>query len=174
MPQAESNMQRIVRELAEKAQQLEQEKLQQMEKERQDVLIKMLSALYDKASAYTKMIVGIGYAGFFTIWIHLKEFMGDWERVASGTGILISGVIYVLAEVNNMFSRQKEHLELNEIAGTPIPGFQKKLEDYNKKSDQKLLKSMAASNRILIYTLIFGIIGIGIMLYSFARYLATN
>jgi len=36
-------------------------------------VVDLQSSMYDKASTYTKIIIGLGYGGFFTAWSGSKE-----------------------------------------------------------------------------------------------------
>ena len=174
MEESNPGMQKIVADIAERVKKLEDERFIQAEKERQEVLIKMVAATYDKASAYTRVVVGVGYAGFFILWINLKDFMKPWEMVSSGGAILISAIIYIMFQVYNMVKITEQNFKLKEVAETPVPGFQKKLDDFNKKSDKESIKIISAWRWILNATLFFGLAGVGIMLFSFVKFLATG
>jgi len=174
MEESKPGMQKFIEHIEERVKQLEGESLLKAEELRQEAVIKMVAAMYDKSSAYIRIVVGVGYAGFFILWVNLKDFMGPFEMVSSGGAILISATIYILFEVYNMIKITEQNLKLKEVAETPVPGFQKKLDDFNKKNDMESIKIISAWRWTVNATLIFGLVGVAIMLYSFGRFLATG
>jgi len=53
------------------------------------------SALYDKASAYNKIIVGLGYGGFFAAWSATKQHLSPKLLVASALCETVSLILFV-------------------------------------------------------------------------------
>lgn len=63
---------------------------------------KLLTTSYDKAAAYTTVIIFGGYAGFFTLWQLSKEHLSKEQALWSALLILISMLAFVLFEVIKM------------------------------------------------------------------------
>lgn len=78
---------------------------QQQEKraaEISDMQIKLVTVAYDKAAAYTTVIVFGGYAGFFAIWQLAKDHLSKEQTLWSALLVLISLACFVLFEVIKM------------------------------------------------------------------------
>lgn len=64
--------------------------------------IKILSALYDKATAYTNLMVVAAYAGYFGLWQLTKEYLPKPFALWSALLMLVSVVTFVAVEVVKM------------------------------------------------------------------------
>jgi hypothetical protein len=78
-----ADLQRIVADLA-------GEQQKRIHQEKMDAILKYQTQLYDKASAYTKLIIGLGYAGFFTAWASTRQYLSRWEILWSALFIIVS------------------------------------------------------------------------------------
>jgi hypothetical protein len=67
-----------------------------------DAQQKLTTVSYDKAAAYTTVIIFGGYAGFFAIWQLSKEYLSKGQTLWSSLLILISLLSFVLFEVLKM------------------------------------------------------------------------
>lgn len=55
---------------------------QQSEHEKKiEEIVKIMAALYDKAAAYTNLIIIAGYAAFFAVWGNIKGQLGKREML---------------------------------------------------------------------------------------------
>jgi len=63
---------------------------------------KLVATSYDKAAAYTTVIVFGGYAGFFALWQLSKEYLSREQTLWSALLILVSLLSFVLFEVVKM------------------------------------------------------------------------
>jgi hypothetical protein len=77
-------------------------KLQEQKKEILDFQIKLASALYDKAMAYTNLITMVGYAGFFGLWSITKDNLTPKHVLWSALFMGISLSSFVFFEVGKM------------------------------------------------------------------------
>jgi hypothetical protein len=68
-----------------------------------DVLLRELDKLHkslqEQAAGYTRVIFGIGYAGFFAVWSGIKLYLGRKEAILSALLLLVSVVAYLCFEV---------------------------------------------------------------------------
>ncbi len=62
-------------------------------------LKEMQSSIFDKASTYTTLIMGLGYGGFFAAWSGAKEYLLPLELVISAFLVTISLFVYLLFEI---------------------------------------------------------------------------
>jgi len=90
-----TNLAEVVQHIAKQ----EQEKLAAQITEAQH---KLLTMSYDKAAAYTTVIVFGGYAGFFAIWQLSKDYLSKGQALWAALLILISLLAFVLFEVLKM------------------------------------------------------------------------
>ena len=88
----EHGMQKIAQALAEKARHETHEK-------RIEETTKLLSALYDRAAAYTNLIIVAGYAGFFAVWGSVKSDLSKSEMLASAFCLSFSLMVFVFWEI---------------------------------------------------------------------------
>ena len=136
----------------------------------------MQSAAFDRAAAYTNVIVLAGYAGLFTIW----GFQTDQLSHASGTLIAIllgvSLLAFVLFEVYKMAHLVRLQMPVVNLIkqghdDDPVSWLQ---EFERLKSEQKVA-SLIAYFTIWIVTLVItlttGLAAAGLLFYNFAAYL---
>ena len=103
-------------ELLEAAAKQEQERLSNQIAEAQQ---KLITISYDKAAAYTTVIIFGGYAGFFAIWQLTKDYLTKQQALWSALLILISLTLFVFFEVLKMVLVSKAFLSKAKILGTP-------------------------------------------------------
>lgn len=147
--------------------------LEETEKKRWDKYLDICSNAYDKASAYNKLIIGVGYLGFFIFWKNLQTELALWEKVGSATLLLISAVIYIITEVFTMQQRNVDQAGLNELFNYPVSEFEGKSNEYHKAINEREVKYRPAWIRIQNATLYIGAAGGAIMLWGFIRVLAS-
>ena len=90
-----SNLQEVIQHIAKQ----EQEKQAQQIADAQE---KLLTAAYDKSSAYTTVIVFGGYAGIFGIWQLAKDYLSKDQTLWAALLLLVSLAAFVLFEVVKM------------------------------------------------------------------------
>jgi len=81
--------------------------------------IKVLSAIYDKASAYTNLMIVAAYAGFFGLWQLAKDTLPKDLARWSALLMLISVVIFVAVEVIKMVMVQHSVFSQASTLNTP-------------------------------------------------------
>ena len=64
--------------------------LQVEQDKRKEEIVKIMAALYDKAAAYTNLIIIAGYAAFFAVWGNVKAQLGKREMLYAALFITIS------------------------------------------------------------------------------------
>jgi hypothetical protein len=103
-----------------------------------EVLIKVLSAAFDKMSAYTSLIVIGGYAAFFSIWSAVEKFVSPEVRLWTFDLMGISILIFVLSETYRITKYSAEMLNwLRVLKETPPAQFQAQQQQLTNKQDQK-------------------------------------
>jgi hypothetical protein len=72
-----------------------------------DAQVKLMTVLFDKATAYTNLIILGAYAGFFGLWQITKEYLSKQQALWSALLMLISLLFFVLFEVVKMIVIQR-------------------------------------------------------------------
>ena len=70
------------------------------------------SQTFDKASAYTKLILGLGYGGFFTAWAGGKANLRPLELMSSALLMLLSLVLFIGFEIYESFFLSSQNVAL--------------------------------------------------------------
>ena len=68
-----------------------------------ETYVKIISALYDKGSAYTNLVIVGGYAAFFALWTNSRPLININQARWAAILMLISASIFVIFEVYKMF-----------------------------------------------------------------------
>jgi hypothetical protein len=91
-------------ELAEHINRINHEQAKVQVEQNIEIIKEIVSHTYDKANAYSNLIIAAGYVGFFTLWTSLKKDLPDWAILASGTLILLSMMTFIGFEIYKMIS----------------------------------------------------------------------
>ncbi|MGD0283434.1 MAG: hypothetical protein ABSB95_13850 [Dissulfurispiraceae bacterium] len=152
-----------------KAQAEAQERKRQEEEysKRIDALTRVVSAAYDKSSNYTKLVIAIGYAAFFTVWEKTKYLLSDQQMLWAGLLITISCLFFILWEVIKMtVTGIHENRWYVSIAASP-QDFDKVFSVATKNAQRLNIKFIRFWYVALAVILLSGLSGVGILLYSF-------
>lgn len=159
-----TDISKLIQQQAELAQKKQQD-------DRVDVIVKIMSALYDKAAAYTNLIIVAGYIGFFTVWGNMKDTLSEGEMLLSAFCITFSLVFFVFWEVVKMIINSSVYRGLIEVINAPPNQFEEKLQEQQKSEQRLQIRLLRAWFVILILTVVPGVIGAGVLLWSFGRQL---
>lgn len=134
-----------------------------------DIKIKIISAGYDRAIAYTNLITLAGYAGIFTTWSLSKDFLPEFTAILIGLLLGISLFIFCSWEVTKMVHASFELDSFNRL-------LQKKLtpHDFITESQRVELTAQKATLKlhlvwkfVLVTTIVFGFGAALILFYNF-------
>ena len=64
-----------------------------------DIQIRIIAGAYEKANAYTNLIIVAGYAGLFALWQFTKDNLSRRQVIISGLLTITSLAIFVLFEI---------------------------------------------------------------------------
>jgi len=147
-------------------------KLQEQKKEFLDSQIKLASAIFDKAMAYTNLIIMAGYAGFFGLWSITKDNLTPKQVFWSALFLLISGSSFVFFETVKMIFNNIFMLSRNS-ALKRLPGEQNIdeiiniLKEHDKTTESRHVKFIYFWIIALIIIIPTALIGVSILMYSF-------
>lgn len=155
-----TDLQKVVEELAEKA-----------KNERVEIMIRVMSAVFDKAAMYTNLIIVAGFAGFFTVWGNMKPHLSNVEILTSTLCISISLTVFIFWEVFGMLVRSKNFKELIEVLNTPEDQFRAALGKQQKNEQLRNIRVFRIWPVILFFTVAPALVAAGILIFSFGRQL---
>lgn len=161
--QMQGNIQKIMSEALER--QLED----QVEKEI-EIRIRIISAAYDKASAYANIIILAGYAAIFTTWSLTKDYLPENAAMTIAMMIGLSLFVFCGWEVFKMIHNGNELNATAKILVKGLPPKQfaseiKKLEIEHQKQAMRMCQWWYG---ILAVTVSLGFGGALILFYNFA------
>lgn len=140
---------------------------------RLEATTRVLSALYDRAAAYTNIVIIGGYAVAFTIWTTMKPGLSKQELIWSSLLFLFSALSFIIWECSMMIYNSGN-----------LRNFAKALEAKPEDFDQALTTAHAveATRNIrirrfwfasLLLTIVPGAAGAAVLIGSFIRQLLT-
>src|SRR5688572_24995575 len=100
-----------------------------------EALTKIISASYEKAVAYTNVVLVAGYASFFALWSSTKPVLSDSLAIAAALLMTFSATIFVLFELYKMiqtarFFSQHQGLLTDPQLRKDLEAFQTKLKEF--------------------------------------------
>jgi len=126
----------------------------------------LLAHAYDRGMAYTNLILGAGYAGFFATWTFTRDRLTDRQTLWSALLVSLSLISFVLFEVYKTFFVSRTLLALSRAVQNPTEVV-RRLAEWQ----QIVEASQIRFGRIWAYTFPFtlftGLAGIGILVYAF-------
>lgn len=137
-------------------------------------LIRITSALYDKASAYTNIVIAAGFVGFFTVWGNMKDHLSIVQMSTSAFSITLSLTVFILWEVYMMWIRSKSINERHTVIKAPPAEFKVALEKQEKSEQLRNIQTHKIWRFALFFTVVPGIVAAGILIYSFTKQLWTT
>lgn len=159
-----ATMEQIVKQLAERAQ---KEDAERFKKDVVDTLIKVQTAAFTSAMAYTNLIIVGGYAAFFTIWSFMKDKLPETAMVWAALLMTISAILFVSFETYKMIINGRMIFALGRIQKVPPEQFKEGLAEWER--DQQRL--VATHAKVWAVTLILvvgtGHSGVCILVYQF-------
>ncbi len=161
------NFNKVVQDLAKKAQKQQQD-------ERIDIIVKIMSVLFDKAAAYTNIIIVAGYVAFFTVWSNMKTTLSEREMLLSAFCITLSLIFFIFWEVGKMIINSQSLRGLIEVINAPPDQFGQKLQEQQKAEQRLNINLIRAWFVVLSLTVVPGLIGAGVLLWSFGRQLINT
>ncbi len=127
---------------------LEQQKRQQQEQI--DTLVKVLSSTYDKAVAYTNVVIIAGYVAFFAIWNNTRETQSQLSLIATALLITFSCSVFVIWETYKMIVTAKHMSEFAKLIEEDKENFSENLQAAVKK-EQLLRVSLARTWKLVLF-----------------------
>ncbi len=94
------------------------------------------TAMLDKASTYTKIVIGIGDGGFFTAWAGTRQHLRPSLVVISALLIIVSLVLYIVFEVVQAMFVSHMAIQLSRAVSVPTANLPQALESYSERMNR--------------------------------------
>lgn len=147
-------------------QRLDEEKAKQ---ETIDVLIKIQGAVFEKATAYTNVVILAGYAGILTIWGSLKSEFPVKANIAIALSAGVSLLLFVSWEVYKMIVSSHRMVAVAQLINkTMEPNeFSAALKRIQLENDKASVRLIIPWYIFLILTIVPAVVSVGLLFYNF-------
>ena len=144
---------------------------QRVAKETRDNFVEILSAAYDKAMAYTNLIMIAGYVSFFTMWSFTREYLSKGQVLWSALIMTVSIVVFVSYEVLKMIVSSRTLLRFNRAISDPAlqtdpDALASALAKHQNEVQEQTVWLGRFWHVILVVTITTALIAIGIVFYG--------
>jgi hypothetical protein len=128
--------------------------------------IQQQNQLFQKAEAYSKTIILLGYAGLFALWGFVKDHLS--HRAIMWTALLVgfSLIVYIAWEIVAMAQRALVHHRFNKAISAHPADLAKAINDFDQQTRAIEMRSVAIWRVILVLTVVPGFVGAFILLYN--------
>jgi len=123
--------------------------------------------MYEKAAAYTKIILSLGYGGFFIAWSGTKQYLSPRALVASALCETVSLFIFIIFEIWQVSVANSLSIRFSREVTKPGADVPAALNTH-KAEVQQLYRPMFAAQPIIFWACAFtGLAGGGVLIYAF-------
>lgn len=126
----------------------------------------LICSAYSQEMAYTNLIIGAGYAGFFATWAFTRKLLPDQLVLWSALFISISLISFVGFEVYKTFYMSRDNLELGEAVSHPDQ-FERLIREYQQKHQARIIKFGKIWTRTFGISVATGFSAGGLLMASF-------
>jgi len=152
--------------------QAEREKAYQAElTKRIDFYIKLVSGHYEKAAAYTNIVIGAGYAAAFAIWGFVKQELTQTESIAAATLLLLSLLLFIINEVVNMISNARSMQRFSNVINLDPSQFDAEVINVTRQNQLEQIRLKRFWQLQLVATILLAVASVSFLLRGFARIL---
>ncbi|MHB8988636.1 MAG: hypothetical protein ACYC6S_07615 [Desulfobulbia bacterium] len=160
-----NNLQAVVAQIGE--QQRIKDLVQQRD-ETVEILIRVMSASYDKANTTANLIMIGGYASFYAVWGKFYDKFPSFWMSISGALMILSVMIFIVWEIYKMIFYSTNLSGLYKIIAEKNPEvFSKKLKENEISTKKRNIEQLKIWYVVLFLTVIPGVSAGFILLYSF-------
>ncbi len=143
--------------------------LKQEQERRIEILIRILSAVFDKALAYTNVILIAGYVAFFTVWGNVKSLLSPTEMRLTALSVTISLLVFVAWEVTKMILSSRNLKGLLEVVNSTPQDFDSKLRRQQERERRFNIRFLRFWPVVLVFTILPALVGVIVLIWTFVR-----
>lgn len=130
-------------------------------------LAEFQASMLDKASTYTKVIMGLGYGGFFAAWSGSKAHLPPGLLLSSALFMTVSLLLYILFEVAQTMILSYLSINFAKTVNDPDADMYGALIDFRKRASSLTNPLLTAWKVVFPLCVFTGLTGAGILIYSF-------
>jgi hypothetical protein len=135
-----------------------------------EVQKELLSASFSQAQAYTNIVLGAGYAGFFAVWAFTRDYLSDLQVLWSALLMSFSLIAFVAFEVYKSFFTSRTLLGLAETVQDESK-FVERLAEWKREMHHRQLEFGRIWATTFWFAVVTGFGGGLVLLYAFLRQL---
>ena len=143
-------------------------------KKYRDLVIDIHSKAYDRATAYTNLIMLGGYAGGFAIWNFTRDHLTATASMWVAIFLLLSLTAFILFEIYKMVLSTKHTRTIADMLRQqkPIADQMADIQEYDKKiSSDSLLVFMRVWVAVLAFSVSTALVAVTILIWNFVAIL---
>ncbi|HET9177451.1 MAG TPA: hypothetical protein VFQ24_03750 [Terriglobia bacterium] len=130
-------------------------------------LIDFQKTMYDKATTYTKVIMGLGYGGFFAAWSGTKGYLSPKLLVGSALLVTFSLVLFVLYEICETMISSYLSVDFANTLSKPGINVSAALLAHKDKMSRSVRPLLSLWKVTFPLSALTGLSGAGILIYAF-------
>jgi|ERR1700694_1637770 len=131
--------------------------------------IKELQASTDKASNYSRLVMTLGYGGFFAIWSGTKQYLSPKYVVLSALFLMISALLFIAYQVVEAACVSHLYVGLVKVTNADEKAWAEAARNYDKRS-RRIGRILAGVWPPTFYvSAVTGFAGVFILLWGFGR-----
>jgi hypothetical protein len=139
-----------------------------------EMQMKIISASYEKAMAYTNLIIVAGYAGFFALWQITKDYLSRNQVLWSALLMLISIILFVVFEIYKAYYSSRTLMDIGKILSDPenrssLATLVSEMEKYNLDEQKRYIRFGRTWHIVFIVTVLSGVSAAFILVYALVR-----
>jgi hypothetical protein len=133
-----------------------------------EVQKELIAHAFGQAQAYTNVVLGMGYAGFFAIWTFLKPELSKAQVFWSALLVSVSLASFILWEVYNAYYRSRSLLSLANTVQNPAT-FTEAIEQYKRDEHARVVNLRRIWVGAFALTVLPGFGGLLVLIWAFIR-----
>jgi hypothetical protein len=136
-------------------------------------LIEITTKTYDKAAAFTNIIMVAGYAAAFTIWAYTRAQLPPRANIIVALALLVSVVTFVAFEVLKMVVSARIFMRTRKVlvASSTPTAFLRAVEEAKRSDERTLLRFMPIWRVVLTVCALAALVAFLLLLYNFVALL---
>ncbi len=145
---------------------------EQAEKQKEitiEIISRVATVTYDRAMAYTNIVIIAGYAAAFTVWSFTKNHLPEWAMLSTALLLIISVSVFVAFETFKMILNSRHIMKMGSVVkpAQTFEQFQKALNDHKAEETRQMLWMVRVWVPTLVIVISTGYGAIGILAYNF-------
>ncbi len=153
----------------------QESELRRQREETIQVLIRVMSASYDKSVSYTNLFIVGWYASFFTVWTKTYNQFPKFYMGLAGVLMFISLCVFMVWELYKMIFYATNLRDLNKVLEEKDPNkFKDKLNEQQINEKKRSLEQVKIWWLVLVVTIIPASFATGVLIHLFYNYIINN